>query len=122
MLSAVPTNTPLVSRTWRFTRRSSCREETRTLALRPDAMMQGSQAHGVFRRANELLAELVRARGSPGDDVPFICECVDWSCFGRVTMSLEQFDRLCAAGRFALEHGHESPSAVGGSAVGGEAP
>jgi hypothetical protein len=85
-----------------------------TLALRPDAMMRGSQAHGVFRRANELLAELVRANGFPGGDVPFICECVDSDCFGRVTMSLEKFDQLRAAGGFALEHGHERCNAVEG--------
>jgi hypothetical protein len=82
--------------------------------LRPDEMMRDSQAHGVFRRANELLAELVRANGFPGDDVPFICECVDSNCFGRVMMSLKEFDQLCAAGGFALEHGHERPSAVEG--------
>ena len=82
--------------------------------MRPDTTMQGSHAHGVFRRANELLAELVRANGFPGDDVPFICECVDLNCFGRVMMSLQEFDRLCAAGGFALEHGHERCSAVEG--------
>jgi hypothetical protein len=72
-----------------------------------DAMMRESRAYSEFRRANELLAELVQANGLLGDDVPFICECVDSSCFGRVTMSLEEFDRLCAAGGAALEHGHE---------------
>jgi hypothetical protein len=77
-------------------------------------MMRGSQAYSAFRRANELLAELVQANGLPGDDVPFICECVDSSCFGRVTMSLDEFDRLCAGGGRALEHGHERRSAVGG--------
>jgi hypothetical protein len=77
-------------------------------------MMRGSQAHSAFRRANELLAELVQANGLPGDDVPFICECVDSSCFGRATMSLEEFDRLCAAGGLALEHGHERPNAMEG--------
>jgi hypothetical protein len=82
--------------------------------MRPDAIMQGSQAHGVFRRANELLAEVVRANGFPGDEVPFICECVNWSCFGRVTMSLERFDQLCAAGGLVLEHGHERCNAVEG--------
>jgi hypothetical protein len=82
--------------------------------MRPDARMRGSQTHRVFRRANELLAELIRANGFPGDDVPFICECADSDCFGRVTMSLEEFDQLCAAGRFALEHGHEGCDAVEG--------
>ena len=82
--------------------------------MRPEAMMQGSQAHGVFRRANELLAELVRINGLPGDEIPFICECVDANCFGRVTMSRDEFDQLCAAGGFALEPGHERCSAVEG--------
>jgi hypothetical protein len=82
--------------------------------LPPDAMMRGSQAYSAFRRANELLAELVQENGLPGDDVPFICECVDSSCFGRVTMSLAEFDRLRAAGGVALEHGHERGSAVVG--------
>ena len=90
-----------------------CRED-KDSGFAADALMQGSQAYGVFRRANELLAELVRANGLPGDDVPFICECVDSSCLGRVTMSLEEFDQLHAAGGFALENGHERPSAVEG--------
>jgi hypothetical protein len=77
-------------------------------------MMQGSQAYGVFRRANELLAELIQEAGLPGDDVPFICECVDSGCFGRVTMSLEEFDRRCAAGDHVVEHGHERSNAVEG--------
>jgi hypothetical protein len=84
--------------------------------------MRASHVHGLFRKANEQLAELVQSNGLPGDDVPFICECVDASCFDRVTMSLDEFDRLCAGGGFALEHGHERPSAVGGLRLGGEAP
>jgi hypothetical protein len=79
-----------------------------------DAMMRGLHGYGVFRRANELLAELIQENGLPGEDVPFICECVDPSCFGRVTMSLEEFDVLCAAGDLAVEPGHERSSAVGG--------
>jgi hypothetical protein len=82
-------------------------------ALPPDAM-QGSQAHSLFRWANEQLAELVRANGLPGNDVPFLCECVDASCFGRVTMSPDEFDRLCASGGVALEPGHERRRAVEG--------
>jgi hypothetical protein len=57
---------------------------------------------------------LVQANGLPEDDVPFICECVDASCFGRVTMSLSEFDRICAGGGFAREYGHERPSTVDG--------
>jgi hypothetical protein len=74
----------------------------------------GSQAHGLFRWANEQLAELVRANGLPADDVPFICECVDSSCFGRVSMSLDEFDRLCVGDGLALERGHERPSTMEG--------
>ena len=82
--------------------------------MRPDPM-SSSQAYDVFRQANKLLAELIRANGLPGDKVPFICECIDSCCFGRVTMSLEQFDQLRAADGFALEHGHQRPSGVGRS-------
>lgn len=82
--------------------------------MRPEAIMQGSQTHGAFRRANELLAQLVRINGLPEDEVPFICECVDANCFGRVTMSRDEFDQLCAAGGFALEPGHERCGAVEG--------
>jgi hypothetical protein len=93
--------------------RDAPRAETQGSGVPPDAM-QGSQAHSLFRWANEQLVELVRANGLPGNDVPFLCECADASCFGRVTMSLDEFDRLCASGGLALEPGHERRRTVKG--------
>jgi hypothetical protein len=43
-----------------------------------------------FRRANERFEELVDDR-SDGYKVPFVCECADESCLGRIEMSVSDY-------------------------------
>jgi hypothetical protein len=43
-----------------------------------------------FRRANERLEELVDDR-SDGYRVPFLCECADRSCLGRIEMTASDY-------------------------------
>ena len=43
-----------------------------------------------FRRANERLEELVEDR-SDGYNLPFLCECADKSCLGRVELTASDY-------------------------------
>lgn len=47
-----------------------------------------------FNAANESLGELVKARVSPAERIPFLCECADERCFGRVEIALSEFEEL----------------------------
>ena len=47
-----------------------------------------------FNVANERLGEAVRAQMSPGGRVPFLCECADDLCHGRVELTLDEFEEL----------------------------
>jgi len=51
------------------------------------------QVEEIFRIANEQIAEKGRKLGwrSP---VPFLCECSERRCFGRVELSLEEYEQL----------------------------
>jgi hypothetical protein len=49
----------------------------------------------VFRSANERLREVVEKRfAPPSARVPFLCECADETCMGRVDVTLEQYRDL----------------------------
>lgn len=64
----------------------------------------------LFRRANEIVRERAAAFGIEGA-VPFICECRDTRCLGRVEMSLEEYDGVSARpDRAAIAPGHEDPA------------
>jgi hypothetical protein len=47
-----------------------------------------------FNAANERLGELVQGRVTEEERIPFLCECADDRCLGRVELSLGQFEQL----------------------------
>jgi hypothetical protein len=58
-----------------------------------------------FRRANERLQEL--ARVADGTVIPFLCECADLSCLGRVEASIGEFEVIHEDDdRFFIVPGH----------------
>jgi hypothetical protein len=58
-----------------------------------------------FRRANERLQEL--AKVDDGTLIPFLCECADLSCLGRVDASIGEFEVIHEAeDRFFIVPGH----------------
>jgi hypothetical protein len=61
----------------------------------------------LFRRANELVRERAGEFGAEGL-VPFICECTDPDCLGRVEMSIDEYDEVRSRPtRAAVSPGHE---------------
>jgi hypothetical protein len=44
-----------------------------------------------FRRANERLEAAVGERDATADRVPFLCECADETCMGRVDLTLDDY-------------------------------
>ena len=48
----------------------------------------------VFRSANERLRQVVEQRIDPFARVPFLCECADETCMGRVDLTLDQYREL----------------------------
>jgi hypothetical protein len=45
----------------------------------------------LFRNANERLVERVDEFSSEGASVPFLCECADADCLGRVDLTLSRY-------------------------------
>jgi hypothetical protein len=74
------------------------------MALESDRMRENEQ---LFRMANERLREQIK--GETPDDrlVPFLCECADDLCMGRMEMTLGDYRRLRAEGdTFGVLPGH----------------
>jgi len=64
-----------------------------------------------FRNANLRLLGALRSRG-PVDEIPFICECDDRTCFRTVLLSAAGFEQLRAEGRFAILRPHPAGGAI----------
>jgi hypothetical protein len=61
----------------------------------------------VFRSANERLGDVVEAGLAPGDSVPFLCECADEECMGRIDLTLDEYRELHLHERhFVMLHDH----------------
>jgi hypothetical protein len=61
----------------------------------------------LFRQANERLEQAVEDQVAEAQRVPFLCECADALCRGRVNLTLEQYHELRAReNRFAIVPGH----------------
>ena len=45
----------------------------------------------MFRRANERLQDVVQERLAAAESVPFLCECADSVCMGRIDLRLEDY-------------------------------
>jgi hypothetical protein len=52
------------------------------------------EVHAAFRRGNEAIAEAARGLGLGDVKIDFICECVDSECFGRVRLTLNDYERI----------------------------
>ena len=61
----------------------------------------------IFRLANERLDEQVRALNMDGSPVPFLCECADDACLGRVELTHGQYAEVRTAdNRYVILPGH----------------
>jgi hypothetical protein len=61
----------------------------------------------LFRKANERLEKHVEKHVGDTQRVPFLCECADAFCRGRVELTLEEYSGLRARdNRFAIVPGH----------------
>jgi hypothetical protein len=70
-----------------------------------DARLVESQ--NLFRTANDRLGERVQKYGSE-NAVPFLCECPDADCLGRVDLTLAQYAQVRAnPDRFVILPGHQ---------------
>ena len=57
--------------------------------------------------ANDRLREIVHDQVSPGQTIPFLCECADDTCLARVDLKLEEYESLHRdAGVFVIVPGH----------------
>jgi hypothetical protein len=61
----------------------------------------------LFNDANDRLREVVRDQVSPGQTIPFLCECADDTCLARVDLKLEEYETLHEdANVFVIVPGH----------------
>ena len=70
---------------------------------------RAAHAEALFREVNERIAKsVVRFEGDAGD---FVCECSDAACAHRITVPLEDYERVREQSeRFVLKAGHEDES------------
>lgn len=67
----------------------------------------------MFRAINERIRELVERFEAGSEPVPFICECSDETCVEKVSLTVEQYDKLrVLPARFAVVPGHEATPLV----------
>jgi hypothetical protein len=60
-----------------------------------------------FRRANELLVEVVEQQSATPSVIPFLCECADDLCLGRVELTSAAYQDVRAHdNRFVIIGGH----------------
>ena len=65
------------------------------------------QPEDFFRSANESIAAKARELGMESP-IPFLCECSDSRCLGRVPLSLAEYEEARAAPkRYVTMAGHE---------------
>jgi hypothetical protein len=63
------------------------------MTLQEDRMRENEE---LFRMANERLHEQIEGAVTGGRLVPFLCECADDLCMGRMEMTLDDYRRLRA--------------------------
>jgi hypothetical protein len=61
-----------------------------------------------FREANECLHDVVEDKPSPMQRVPFLCECADDDCMGRVEVTLTEWEDVASKpNQYVMEAGHQ---------------
>jgi hypothetical protein len=78
--------------------------ETKNRAVRDDLRAENQM---LFRHGNEVLRKAVEDRVAEAQRVPFLCECADPFCEGRVELTLEEYRSIRAQeSHFAIVPGH----------------
>jgi hypothetical protein len=68
---------------------------------------RSTQNQELFRTANERLEGRVQEYGRDGAPIPFLCECADEACLGRVELTIVQYQGVRThPKRFAILPGH----------------
>lgn len=75
------------------------------MSVRDERLEENQRA---FREANERLQELAAAAGvRDGTIVPFLCECADEGCLGRVEVTIGEYEAThWHYDYFVILHGH----------------
>ena len=61
-----------------------------------------------FRRANERIRAKAEEYEAPLELIPFLCECADDECLGRVAMNLADYDDIHRdRDHYAILHDHK---------------
>jgi len=61
----------------------------------------------VFREANESIAAKARELGME-PPIPFLCECSDRNCFGRISLTIDEYEEARAGPqRYLTTSGHQ---------------
>jgi hypothetical protein len=66
-----------------------------------------TQAQALFRTANERLLERAEDYVEDGASIPFLCECADEACLGRIELTMAQYRGVRAErNRYLILPGH----------------
>jgi hypothetical protein len=61
----------------------------------------------LFRKANERFEQRVEEYSRDGISAPFLCECADETCLGRVELTLAEYEEIRqGTGRYVILPGH----------------
>ena len=67
---------------------------------------RGAENQYRFNDANDRLRDIVRDQVSAGQTIPFLCECADDTCLGRIDLKLDEYESLHeGAGVFVIVPG-----------------
>ena len=73
----------------------------------PSRDTRREQNQKLFRMGNERLIEAVDGRVPEDENIPFLCECADESCSGRVELARAQWSSVAAKpNHFVMVPGH----------------
>lgn len=66
-----------------------------------------TQAQALFRTANQRLRERAEDLVEEGASIPFLCECADEACLGRVELTMAQYRGVrTGPNRYLILPGH----------------
>jgi hypothetical protein len=60
--------------------------------VEPEERLRQSQA--LFRTANERLRERAQKLAGAVETIPFLCECADEACLGRIELTMAQYQEV----------------------------
>lgn len=64
----------------------------------------------LFRQVNERLREIGESFGLVAEHAEFVCECPDAACTARISMALEEYERIRGRpAHFFMVPGHQRP-------------